>query len=647
MSKRTASDTGVVDASDKDMSPTIDFSAISQWNGVQPPEKKKCADTKKGTKTEAAEGVSGINPGELRDVRELVVDGTPPADFSFSFLSGCNSLVKLKLKCRDSALDLQTLTGHKELEILEIQAAKITNFASLRHFPSLKQIKVACCSFYHDGVAYASRMDALEELELYFVTVFNKDDFHHEPDCRYEARREDTSDATPILCAYKGSPRLRKVLLAHVKIRDLSPLLDLEALEELELNDTVVPEGLGVLGRHAALRGLVCRIPLTQDCLCGLGESKSLVRLDLEFPFIVDVQYDVSPLGSILTLQDLRIRRPKLYGRSVQTDKPDRMILRGFDAIGKLPNLTELFVSDYKILGDTVSGLSASMTIKRLYLHPTCPEDYESSLSPAQLRKEHEKMASLLKLESLEELVVDESHCFDVGDGPGYLPNLRVIKLRGHMRIGGLLYSLGDSLTLRMLEIIGAEDTIDLLPIPGAKTLEEVKLHLLRSVKNSHALGYLPRLRKLEVIYVSRREVFPERTFCVRESPRYYMLDRQKIYDAASVARAKTLEDVSLCKFWRLDNLDALLELPHLREAKLSNVSDTHEDVAALTAKGVNVTASKNEGSSFSLNGFFSRVRFINSFIDAFTFLPLSGFSAPRRHHRYQLHTLSLRMQRL
>ncbi|CCD20652.1 hypothetical protein, conserved in T. vivax [Trypanosoma vivax Y486] len=399
MSKRTASDTGMVDASDKDMSLTIDFAAISQRNGVQPAEKKKCADTKKGTKTEAAEGVSGINPGELRDVRELVVNGTPPADFSFSFLSGCKSLVELKLWCKDSALDLHTLTGHKELEILEIWHAKITNFASLGHFPSLKRMKVADCSFYHDGVAYASRMDALEELELYFVTVFtNKDDFHHEPNCRYEARREGTGDATPILCAYKGSPRLRKVLLTHVKIRDLLPLLDLEALEELELNGIATLKGLGVVGRHGGLRRLVAhRIPLTQDCLCGLGESKSLVCLDLEFPFIVDVQYDVSPLGSILTLQELRIRRPEPYGMSLPKDKPGQVVLRGFKAISKLPNLTELFVSDYKILGDTVSGLSSSKTIKRLYLHPICSEHYESSLSPAQLQKEQKKKSLVIE----------------------------------------------------------------------------------------------------------------------------------------------------------------------------------------------------------------------------------------------------------
>ncbi|KAG8340739.1 hypothetical protein TRVL_08432 [Trypanosoma vivax] len=608
MSKRTASDAGMVDASDKDMSLTVDFSVISQWDGVQPAEEKeKCADTKKGKKNEAAEGVSGIDPEELRDVRELVVNGTPPADFSFSFLSGCKSLVKLKLKCKDSALDLQTLTGHKQLEILEIRDARITNFASLRHFPSLKQIKVAYCSFYHDGVTYASRMDALEELELYFVTVFtNKDGLKYVPSSYYLLKLADTSDAAPILCGYKGSPRLRKVLLAHVKIRDLSPLLDLEALEELELNEIATLEGLGVLGRHTALRGLVvCRIPLTQGCLRGLGESKSLVRLDLEFPFSADGQYDVSPLGSILTLQDLRIRRPEPYGMSLPKDKPGQVALRGFEAIGKLPNLTELFVSDYKILGDAISGLSASKTVKRLFLHPMCSEHYESSFSSAQLQKEREKSASLLKLESLEELVVDYSQCFDVGDGPGYLPNLRVIRLRGHVCSNKTLRSLSDSLTLRVLEIIGVENVLDLLPIAGIKTLEEVNLRLRRSVENSDALGYLPRLRKLEFIYVSRYHVFPQ--WQSRATVTFgNLVHSKKFYDAAALARAKTLEEVSLCNCNQLDNLDALLKLPHLREAKLSNVSDADKIVAALTAKGVNVTASKNKDSFISSNSFLS-----------------------------------------
>ncbi|KAH8608441.1 hypothetical protein ERJ75_001308800 [Trypanosoma vivax] len=434
--------------------------------------------------------------------------------------------------------------------MLEICNARFTDLAPLKNLPALKSMRAMQCSLLHDGSAYASRMEALEELVLSSFCVRNRGDFDDLLNLREGLRCAGAIDAAHVLCAYKGSPRLRKVLLSCVEVRDLSSLLGFEALEEVELNGIKVLEGFGALGRHTTLRKLEVRqIPLTQDSLCGLWGSRSLVHLALEIPFSSGVQYDVSPLGNVVTLQVLRIWRSKQHQIPLWKEKPAQQVLAGLHVIGQLPHLMELSLSDYEILGDTVFELGASKTIARLSLHSMCSEHYASSLSCAQKKKESEKFTALSNLESLEELTIRDCQYFQVDAEFGYLPNLRVLKLHSYVDMDKALLRLSDSLTLTVLEVIAADGFGDLMPIASIRTLEEVKLFLFGLAKNSDALGYLPRLRKLEIFCADVLDNSLDERRCTRLYMKYFMLGYVTHYDTAPLARAKALEKVVLCNF--------------------------------------------------------------------------------------------------
>ncbi|KAH8608393.1 hypothetical protein ERJ75_001312600 [Trypanosoma vivax] len=108
------------------------------------------------------------------------------------------------------------------------------------------------------------------------------------------------------------------------------------------------------------------------------------------------------------------------------------------------------------------------------------------------------------------------------------------------------LLRLSESLTLTVLEVIAADGFGDLMPIASIRTLEEVKLFLFDLAKNSDALGYLPRLRKLEIFCADVLDNSLDERRCTRLYMKYFMLGYVTHYDTAPLARAKALEKVVL-----------------------------------------------------------------------------------------------------
>ncbi|CCD20324.1 leucine-rich repeat protein (LRRP) [Trypanosoma vivax Y486] len=439
------------------------------------------------------------NLGRLCHLLELDARETGITSECLYHLCRSSSLVKLLLDCCLSLNDVSPLTNLPTLEelsvcdCLEVQKG-IETLATL---PRLRSLRLKGAQLTDDFVRRAASASTFVEIRLYASCCLTDASLF----LNFNALEElhlDGCNAIENIGTLGRLQKLRVLSLSNTKVTDKQlfelscsqslvrldleccrlltttvPLVSLQSLEIVKLNNcNIVKCDTGCLGKLSRLRELYLRdIGITKEELCTLGESRTLVKVDLESN---DGITDVSALSMIRTLEEINLR----YCPDVD---------EGVGALGSLPLLRELNVSSTAVKDSCILGLSHSCSIVRLNL-TACNGVRD--------------IAPIANIDTLEELVLDA--CAGVSDSGigalGKLPKLRLLHAACVPVTSDGLRGLGSSPRLVELVLDTCVEITDVTPLTRIHTLETLSLNSCVSLTvGVHTLATLPRLRSLNL----------------------------------------------------------------------------------------------------------------------------------------------------
>ncbi|AAZ12094.1 leucine-rich repeat protein (LRRP), putative [Trypanosoma brucei brucei TREU927] len=239
--------------------------------------------------------------GRLPALRELYAGATSIADTSISALSRSGTLTKIDVKFCQGLTDVSPLVDMKLLEEINLEGCK-----NVEH-----------------GLPCLEKLNLLRVLHL--------------------TETQMTDDYLRGLCA-SCSIVVLDVSLCD-QLVDMSPLASIETLEVLRANNCKsVVRGVGALGGLRALRELGLKATMIKNkSLCGLGQSRTLVQIDLE---ACERLTDVTPLSQIRTLEVVNLNGCK-------------NVVSGLKSMAVMPRLRLLHLMDVELGSDVLDELKS------------------------------------------------------------------------------------------------------------------------------------------------------------------------------------------------------------------------------------------------------------------------------------------------
>ncbi|KAH8603612.1 hypothetical protein ERJ75_001803700 [Trypanosoma vivax] len=324
-------------------------------------------------------------------------------------------------------------------------------------------------------------------------------------------------------------------LYSTASLTDVSPLANVLTLEELDLSFcSPIEKGAGDLGRLPRLRVLNLKdTGVTDNCLVGLGTSRSLVKLDLSWCTNIT---DITPVLGIATLEELNV----LCNDEASSEKYD------FSRLQSLRGLS-LRRADYFEHEEHVSVFPSGLTKLNLY----CAGRSNITLSFIK------KMQTLVELE-----IYSAKVCVNF-DELSELPYLRTLSLCTSKYPCGVK-SLSKCTTLVKLSLSWCRNPTDLLPLADMKSLEELHVNCFK-LPPGGVIGIPPLLRHLKVSYCN----VTSESFKIPEYNVIECLDISScsyLTDLSFIRKMERLEKLLLDNDRNIEySFEALSELPFLR----------------------------------------------------------------------------------
>ncbi|CCD21643.1 putative Leucine Rich repeat [Trypanosoma vivax] len=509
-------------------------------------------------RTRPVANVDGIH--ELPSLRVLDLSETAIDTACMRALSRCKSLVSLFLRscmCDADCSDLVKIHTLKELDMSDSRLkVDVCAFLRLSHLPVLHGPKECSCAHgapaelsytklrtfsahhcYTLPTVELSKLRELEEVTFSFFGLKTRDVVNLAGLQRlrilsiWGAAIDDSAVRSLGKCAF-----LEKLSLYSTgNLTDVSPLANVLTLEELDLSFCmVVKTGAGDLGRLPHLRVLNLKhTRVTDNCLVGLGTSRSLVKLDLSWCRNIT---DITPVLGIATLEELIV----LCCGEASSEKYD------FSRLQSLRGLS-LVRADYFEHGEHVSVFPSGLTQLNLY----CADTSNITLS------------FIKKMQTLVELELDRGKACINFDELYELAHLRTFPLHSCQFPYGVK-PLSKCTTLVKLSLSSCHYPTDLLSLADMESLEELRISFFK-LPPGGVIGIPPLLRHLDV---SNCDVTSE-SFKIPEYNVIECLDISYcdfLTDLSFIRKMKRLEKLLLSWVQSIEYcFEALSELPFLR----------------------------------------------------------------------------------
>ncbi|KAH8620372.1 hypothetical protein ERJ75_000070200 [Trypanosoma vivax] len=515
-------------------------------------------------RTRPVANVDGIH--KLPCLRVLDLSETAVDTVCMRALSRCKSLVSLFLRSCLCDADCSDLVKIRTLEELDMSDSRlqvdVCAFLRLSHLRVLHGPKECSCAHgapaelsctklrtfsahhcYTLPTVELSKLKELEEVSFSFFGLKTRDVVNLAGLQRLRILSicyTDIDDSA--LLALGKCAFLEKLNLYSIgRLTDVSPLANVLTLEELDLSFCMdVKTGAGDLGRLPRLRVLnLVYTDVTDNCLVGLGKSRSLVKLDLSSCWSIT---DITPILGITTLEELNLLNS------------GRALSKKYD-FSRLQNLRGLSLGKVDYFGheEHVSALPSGLT--KLNLRRIDVSNITLSFI--------KKMQTLVELE----LYVDKLR---IGfDELSQLPHLRTFSLNSSW-FSCSMKSLSKCAIVKLSLSLSPHPT-DLLPLEDVKSLEELHIEFF-VLSPGGVIGIPPFLRHLKLSNCG----VTSKSFKIPECNVLECLDIlycDRLTDLSFIRKMRRLEKLLLVKDRNIEyGFECLDELPFLRHISTTRV---------------------------------------------------------------------------
>ncbi|MEW1793567.1 MULTISPECIES: leucine-rich repeat domain-containing protein [Streptomyces] len=429
-------------------------------------------------------------------------------------IAGFDQLVSLDLGGCSGLDDLAPLAGLTGLESLRLhRCRKVKDIGPLLKLRALRRLDLSMT-----GVASVAGLGAaLPGLEVLSLQG-----------CR------GLRDIHPL----SGLRRLTTLDLGWTGIKDLSALMDVGAVTELDLTSCAHLTTLKGIGAMPGLRVLRMDKVRRLRSLDGLGHHPDVTEL---------------VLTECAELQDLRAIAGLPGLQTLELADCER--LTSVAGVETLTGLDLLRVRDCTALSD-FSSLAGAPAPRRLFLTNV---DGGSDLG------------FLPELPGLRVLLIDRFRTLRTLDGAPELPDLRTLDVRHCPSLAGL-GRVGELPELRRVQIFGCDILHDADGLAGRAPLEELRLEGVRQLESLDALAGSPTLRKVKIESCDRLKPPPMGAMTALRELEYRY---QPWPDFDFLTGSTSIESVKAYSLGLLD-ISALAGLPALTTVDFS-FSSTHE----------------------------------------------------------------------